>query len=144
MGRSSVIKRLFLRAWDTGAAFVAATLAALWLAPTVIDSVTTELIAFFAIQSAIILPAMMFTAGLLRGDGLTAAEVARLQNALRLQMIFWITLLGLDIVAVVALIVGKAAHWKWNVTIFHSSAHLGWVMLAMAVFTSTLATLRMI
>lgn len=139
-----MIKKLFFRTWDSTAAVIAAVMAALWLKPTVIESITTELIAFFAIQSAIILPAMIFTAGLLRGDGLTAAEVNRLQNALRQQMYFWVTLLGLDVVAVITLIIGKAANWNWKVTVLHWSSDLGWVMLAIAVFTATLAILRML
>lgn len=141
---STVINRLISKAWDIAIAFAAAVAAGLWLAPTVIESITTELIAFFTIQSAVILPAMIFTAGLLKGEGLNLIEVKRFQAALRRQMHFWVTLLGLDLVAVTILIIGKASSWTWKITISHWSSNLSWVMLSIAAFTGTLALLRMV
>jgi hypothetical protein len=138
-----VIRRILSKTWDTATALAAAVMAAFWLTPTVIGSITTELIAFFAIQSAVILPAMIFTAGLLRGDGLTVNEIRQFQTALRRQMYFWAVLLGLDVVAVATLIIGKASHWTWKITVLHWSADLAWTMLALATFTSALALLRM-
>lgn len=108
---------IFIRTWDLALATVAAAAAARWLPYDVILSVTTELIAFFTIQSAVILPAMIFTAGILKGEGLSVTEVKRFQAALRGQMYFWVTLLGLDLIAVTLLIVGKAASWKWKITL---------------------------
>jgi hypothetical protein len=144
MEKSNVISRMLSKTWNTVAALVAAVMAAWWLTPTVIESITTELIAFFAIQSAVILPAMIFTAGMLRGDGLTVDEITRFQAALRQQMYFWVTLLGLDVVAVTILIIGKASNWTWKVTIYHWSTNLGWTMLALATFITTVALLRMV
>jgi hypothetical protein len=106
-------------------------------------SVTTEVIAFFTIQAAVIFPAMMFTAGLLRGDGLTVAEVEQYRVALRRQMHFWVILLCLDLAAVFLLIVGKAADWKWKISISGYSTDFGFVIIGIAVWVGTLAVLRM-
>ena len=131
------------RSWDFALALLAAIIAALWLTPVVIDKVTTEMIAFFTIQSAVILPAMIFTAGLLRGDGLTLGEVERYQAALRRQMHFWVTLLFLDLIAVSVLIIGKAAAWHWKVTIAGYSAEWGTGLMFVCAFAGALAVLRM-
>lgn len=134
-----------LRYWDTILAAAAASAAALWLPSAVLKEVTPELIAFFTIQSAVILPAMIFTAGLLRGDGLTIKEIDRYQGALRTQMIFWVTLLFLDLIAVVFLVLGKAANWTWKITIIgHHSGDFGWVLMWLTVAVSALAIFRMI
>jgi hypothetical protein len=106
--------------------------------------VSTEIIAFFTIQAAVILPAMIFTAGLLRGQGLTLVEVDRFQGALRRQMHFWVTLLFLDLLAVTLIIVGKAASWRWKVSIEGHSADIAWILVLAGTFVSTLAVLRMI
>ena len=132
------------RYWDLALAVAAAVCGALWLTPTVINSVSTEVIAFFTIQVAVILPAMIFTAGLLRGQGLTLAEVDRYQGALRRQMHFWVTLLFLDLLAVTLIIVGKAANWRWKVSIEGHSADIVWMLVFVGTFVSTLAVLRMI
>lgn len=129
--------------WDSALALLAAVCGALWLTPKVIELVTTEVIAFFTIQAAVILPAMIFTAGLLRGQGLTLEEADRYQGALRRQMSFWVTLLSLDLIAVTFLIVGKAAGWRWIVTVFGHSANLAWVLIFAVTFVSALAILRM-
>src|SRR4051794_32305113 len=116
------IGRTIEKYWDSALAVTAAICAALWLKSDIINSVTTEMIAFFTIQAAVILPAMIFTAGLLRGQGLTLAEVDRYQAALRRQMYFWVTLLFLDLLAVALLIIGKAAQWHWKVAAFGHTA----------------------
>src|SRR3984957_4293355 len=105
------INRVAARSWDLAFAVAAAVAAAQWLPASVMRGLTTELIAFFTIQSAVILPAMIFTAGILRGDGLTLTEIDRYQYALRRQMFFWTTLLFLDLFATAIVIVGKAANW---------------------------------
>jgi hypothetical protein len=122
---------------------LAAVAGARLLTQGVITSVTTEVIAFFTIQAAVIFPAMMFTAGLLRGDGLTVAEVEQYRAALRRQMHFWVILLCLDLAAVFLLIVGKAADWKWKISISGHSADFGFVIIWLAVLVGTLAVLRM-
>jgi hypothetical protein len=138
------IRRIVARSWDTVAAVAAAVSAGLWLPPSVIANITTELIAFFTIQSAVILPAMIFTAGLLRGDGLTIAEIDRYQSALRRQMEFWTTLLFFDLFATAIVVVGKAANWKWKISVAGWSEDFGWVMVALTVFMTTWAILRMV
>jgi hypothetical protein len=132
------------RYWDSALAIAAAVCGALWLTPAVINSVSTEIIAFFTIQAAVILPAMIFTAGLLRGQGLTLAEIDRYQGALRRQMQFWVTLLFLDLLAVTLIIVGKAASWRWKISIEAHTADIVWILVLAGTFVSTLAVLRMI
>ena len=138
------IKAVIARSWDAVAAITAAVAAGLWLPSSVIANITTELIAFFTIQSAVILPAMIFTAGLLRGDGLTIAEIDRYQSALRRQMEFWTTLLFFDLFATAVVVVGKAASWKWKISVFGWSEDFGRVMVALTVFMTTWAILRML
>jgi hypothetical protein len=125
-------------------AVAAGVCAAFWLTPPVIGSVTTEIIAFFTIQAAVILPAMIFTAGLLRGQGLTLTEVERYHSALRKQMEFWVTLLFLDLLAVTFLIVGKAAEWRWKVSVEGYGANIAWVLFFCTTLVGTLAVLRMV
>jgi hypothetical protein len=130
--------------WDLVLALAAAMAAALWLEPHTLENVTTELVAFFTIQAAVILPAMIFTAGILRGDGLSLAEVDSYQGALRRQMTFWVTLLALDFVSVAIIIIGKASEWTWVVTIGLRQFHLGWLLTSAATLCGTLAILRMV
>lgn len=137
------IRTAFEKSWDSALALVAAVVGARLLTYEVITSVTTEVIAFFTIQAAVIFPAMMFTAGLLRGDGLTVAEVEKYRAALRRQMHFWVTLLCLDLAAVFFLIVGKAAGWKWKISIEGHGADFGPILMALALLVGTLAVLRM-
>lgn len=137
-------RRVIAKSWDVVLAAAAAVAAGRWLPPSVIKDITTELIAFFAIQSAAVLPAMIFTAGLLRGDGLTLAEIDRYQKALRRQMYFWATLLFLDLSATGIVIVGKAADWKWKITTAHWTEDFGWLIIAFTAFLTTWAVLRMV
>jgi hypothetical protein len=139
----NALRKIF-RYWDSILALIASAAAAMWLPADTIKDVTTELMAFFTIQSAVILPAMIFTAGLLRGDGLTLREVDLYQSALRRQMRFWVTLLFLDLIAAAILVVGKAADWKWQISIHGHVGQFGWVMIGATVFFSSLAILRMI
>lgn len=139
-----MLRRAF-RYWDSILSAIAASAAALCLPPAILKEITPELIAFFTIQSAVILPAMIFTAGLLRGDGLTLDEIDRYQRALRTQMIFWVTLLFLDLAAVVFLVLGKAADWTWKITVVgHHTGDFGWVLMWLTVAISALAIFRMV
>jgi len=102
----------FLRKyWDFLSAIVLAVLGGHYLPNNSVSEITTELIAFFSIQSAVILPAMIFTAGILKPDGLELTDAQRYHKALKSQMHFWVVLLGLDFVAVAMLITGKALGW---------------------------------
>jgi signal transduction histidine kinase len=133
-----------LRYWDSILALAAGAAGAAWLPVHTIKDVTPELIGFFTIQSAVILPAMIFSAGLLRGDGLTLNEVDRYQAALRRQMSFWVALLSFDLIAAALLVVGKAADWKWKITISGHTENFGLVLIGITVLLSVLAILRMI
>jgi hypothetical protein len=137
-------RHIVTRYWDSALSVVAGVCGAIWLTPAVISSVTTEVIAFFTIQAAVILPAMIFTAGLLRGQGLTLTEVDRYHSALRRQMSFWVTLLFFDLLAVTFLIVGKAAEWRWKVSVSGYGSNIAWVLFFCTTVVGTLAVLRMV
>ena len=125
-------------------ALAAGVASAIWLPAATIKDITAELMAFFTIQSAVILPAMIFSAGLLRGDGLTLREVDLYQSALRRQMTFWVTLLFLDLIAAAILVLGKAANWTWKITIHGHTGNFGWLIIGITAFFSALAILRMV
>jgi hypothetical protein len=132
--------------WDLFVAVAVAVVTTIWVKPHVSNDVTTELIAFFAIQAAVILPAMILTAGILRGDGLTLVEVNAYHDALRRQMHFWVTLLALDFIAVAFLMVGKAIEWKIALPILYVATplKLGDIFVGITVFVVALCVLRMI
>ncbi|MFD2031488.1 hypothetical protein ACFSKM_16510 [Ancylobacter dichloromethanicus] len=63
-------------------------------------------------------------------------DAARYHKALKAQMLFWVALLSLDFVAVVALIAGKALNW---ILVLPMPAHfepldLGWLLPAILYF----------
>jgi hypothetical protein len=138
--------RHLIRKLDLLAAFAMAAIVGRYLSPDVFKDATGELITFFGIQAAVILPAMIFTASILRPDGLTLSEADRYHRALRGQMIFWIVLLALDFLSVISLIVGKLSGWSiviylprsWG--IFDAS----WIFTAIFAFLASLAVLRII
>jgi hypothetical protein len=59
-------------------------------------------------------------------------------------MHFWVTLLGLDLIAVVMQILGKAADWTWKITVGQRSANLGWLLVGLTALVGALAILRMV
>jgi hypothetical protein len=134
------------RAWDVLSAAVLAIGAGVWLSRSALTSVTTDLIAFFGIQAAVVLPAMIFTAGILRPEGLSLAEAKRYQSALRTQMKFWIVLLALDFLTVGSLIFGKAGGWRIAGTLpwVEWPVDLSRPFIAITVFVGALAILRTI
>lgn len=138
------MRSVLTKAWDLMLAAVATVAAALWLEASIIKDVATEAITFLGLQSAVIIPTMIFTAGIMRAEGLTLQDAERYQSALRKQMHFWVGLLILDFLAVCILIVGKAAAWKVKVAIGAYRDDLGWILIALAVFLVTLAILRLI
>ena len=136
--------RRFLQKWDFFSAALLAIVGAYFLPHNAVKDITTELIAFFSIQSAVILPAMIFTAGILKPDGLELEDATRYHKALKAQMLFWVALLSLDFVAVVALIAGKALNW---ILVLPMPAHfkpfdLGWLLPAILYFSGSLAIFR--
>jgi hypothetical protein len=138
--------RWFLQKWDFFSAALLAVVGAYFLPHNAMKDITTELIAFFSIQSAVILPAMIFTAGILKPDGLELEDATRYHKALKAQMLFWVALLSLDFVSVVALIVGKALNWGLILPMPapHKPVDLGWLLPAILYFSGSLAVFRTI
>lgn len=138
--------RQAIKKWDFFAAILLAALGARYLPHTAVKEITTELIAFFSIQSAVILPAMIFTAGILKPDGLEIEDAKRYHKALKAQMLFWVALLGFDFVAVVALIVGKALTWTLTIPLPSGlpPIDLGWLLPSVLYFSGSLAVFRTI
>jgi hypothetical protein len=136
--------RWFLQKWDFFSAALLAVVGAHFLPHTAMKDITTELIAFFSIQSAVILPAMIFTAGILKPDGLELGDATRYHQALKAQMLFWVALLSLDFVAVVALILGKALNWSLSLPMPENFKpfDLGWLLPAILYFSGSLAVFR--
>jgi hypothetical protein len=133
----------FLKHWDLLLAVAAASIGYFKLEPNILHDITTELIAFFSIQSAVILPAMIFTAGILKPDGLEVDELDRYHKALKMQMRFWVTLLSLDFVAVAALIIGKGADWSIVVNLPHMPpVDISSILPATVFLAGTLAVVR--
>lgn len=138
--------RWALQRWDFFAALALAATAAYFLKNDAVKDITAELITFFSIQSAVILPAMIFTAGILKPDGLELEDAQRYHKALKAQMLFWVVLLGLDFVAVVAIIAGKALGWKLAIPLPapREPLNLGWLIPAVLYFSGSLAVFRTI
>lgn len=132
--------------WDFFIAIALALAAICFLPRDAVKDITGDLITFFSIQSAVILPAMIFTAGILKPDGLELEDARRYQKALKRQMIFWVALLGLDFVAVVSIIAGKALNWTLALPLSapHRPLDFGWVLPLILYFTGSLAIFRMI
>lgn len=134
------------RKWDFFCAAATAAVLVYFLPNDAVKDVTTELIAFFSIQSAVILPAMIFTAGILKPDGLEIEEAERYHKALKGQMLFWVVLLSLDFVAVTSLILGKALGWQLVLTVkvLEVSVDLGFALTGLLYFSGSLAIFRTI
>lgn len=135
-----------LQKWDFFSAVLLAAVGAYFLPHDAVKNITTELIAFFSIQSAVILPAMIFTAGILKPDGLELDDAERYHKALKAQMLFWVALLALDFVAVVSLIAGKALDWTLVISVHENQRliNLGWFVPAIFYFSGSLAVFRTI
>ena len=70
-------------------------------------SATQEVIAFLSLLMAGLLPAMILTATILRGDALSARRVDEYGKALRLQLSFWSRLFVTATVATAAVVTAK-------------------------------------
>lgn len=132
--------------WDFFTAIALAAFAAYFLHHDAVKDITTELITFFSIQSAVILPAMIFTAGILKPDGLELEDAQRYHRALKTQMLFWVVLLGLDFIAVAAVILGKALKWHLDFPLPspYRPIDLGWIFPTVLYFSGSLAVFRTI
>lgn len=136
---------ILLSCWDIWLALVVACLGAYYGDLVGLQSVTTELIAFFSVQAAMILPAMVLTAGVLRPEGVELTDVDRFHNALRRQMAFWVALLLIDVASVFLLIFAKYFNWTISISInkigyFEIGPLIFWFIL----FFSSLSLIRMV
>ncbi len=130
--------------WQFASAALLSILAGFNLDPAIFEDVTSELISFFSIQAASVLPAMIFTVGILKSEGITLVDVDRYHVALRRQLIFWITLLAFDFAAVAFLILGKIHDWKLTfeftrVNFFHDAT---WIIAFGITLFGSMAALR--
>lgn len=134
------------KTWDVIVSTVVGILAAYFVAPDIWSNITSEVVAFLAIQAAAVLPAMIFTVGVLRPDGLSIREVDRFQYALRAQMRFWIVLFILEFVSAFLWILAKAFSWKFVLSFGDDFQKLDisgvWSILVIS--TTSLALLRTI
>lgn len=105
--------RFVMRRWDVGVALITSGTCAMFVTGPKLKDVSLELITFFGIQSAVLFPAMLLTATILKPDGLTAFDLKRYRRALSSQMTFWSILLSLDFLSVGLAIVGKALSWRF-------------------------------
>jgi hypothetical protein len=134
------------RVWDVLAAILAAFVGCAVLSEAIFNRISTDLITFYGVQVAVILPAMIFTAGVLRPEGVSLFQARRYQAALRKQMVFWVTLLVLDFVTVGVLIVGEAVDWTIIIHIKRLGVHINIsvVLYGLSVFLGSLAIFRTI
>lgn len=109
--------RLVSRRWDIAVSLISAGICAFFVTGTKLKDVSSELITFFGIQSAVLFPAMLLTATILKPDGLTAFDLQRYRKALSSQMVFWSVLLTLDFISVALAIFGKALSWHFTLTV---------------------------
>lgn len=98
--------------FQLGAAAALAALAAFTLQADALDAATAEIVAFLSIVMAAVLPTMLLSATILKGEKLTVAEIAIFRVALDQQMSFWIGMLVWTLVSILALIFGKASAWQ--------------------------------
>lgn len=92
----------------TAAVFGIAFVATVFLPPQVILAVSGEVVAFVSLLMAGLLPAMVLTATVLRGDRFSATRVRNLGVALKAQLYFWAQLFLLAVLAVATLTSAKA------------------------------------
>lgn len=134
------------KTWDFWVALVASVAFGIWASPSIWSNISTELIAFFGIQAAAVLPVMIFAAGLLRPDGVTLEEARQYRKALKMQMRFWITILALDFISVILIISGKAVGWAiyFGIPYVGEWVNVGVVLSAVTFFFVSLTCMRMV
>lgn len=103
--------------WTLGAIAGAGALAFAFLPPKAFKDVTQELIALFGLMMAGVLPTMVLTASVLRAGNLSVKKLLAYRDALRRQMVVWIGLFVISLVASLLLIVGKMVDWSAVISI---------------------------
>jgi hypothetical protein len=134
-----------LKFWTFLAATLLGAVFGIWVSPDKWGPVTPELVTFFGIQAAAILPAMIFSAGVLRPQGVNVENIDKFQAAVNFQMAFWIILLSMNFVAVISLILAKALNW--NLVFFPGSKvefNASWMLSALNAFFSSLVIFNIV
>lgn len=138
--------RAFVKKWDFFLAVAVSVTVGFALDYGLWKNISNELITFFGIQAAAVLPSMIFAAGLLRPVGEDLQELQKYKKALERQAKFWISLLALDFISVIVLILGKAIDWqiKFSVTVHKATIGFAEFANALTTFFIILTCLRMI
>lgn len=90
-------------AWNTAAKLLAGGVVALLLPREGLIDGSTRIIPFFALLMAGVLPAMMQTVTVLKGDDLSPKEISELKEALNELFKFWASIFGTALSAVASL-----------------------------------------
>lgn len=107
--------------WKLISALIFAGVGSYFLPSNAIEVVTREIISFYAIQSAAIMPAMIFSAGILNSNGILLSEVESFRNSLKKFMIFCVSLLVLNYLAIASIIIGKSLKWELTINLLATS-----------------------
>lgn len=98
--------------WTLEAIGLAGALALVYLPPKSFKDVTQELIALFGLMMAGVLPTMVLTASVLRAGNLSVKKLQEYRDALRDQLVIWIGLFFVSLIASLLVIVGKMLDWS--------------------------------
>lgn len=103
--------------WVLAVLFSAGSSAFAWLPVKAFDTVTQELIALFGLIMAGVLPTMVLTASVLRPGNFSVKKLIDYRDALRSQLVVWIGLFLVSLIASLLVIIGKMLSWSLPVTI---------------------------
>lgn len=92
---------------STAIAFVIGAFLAAWIPASVAISASSEVVSFVSLLMAGLLPAMILTATVLRGERFAASRVRNYGEALRKQLAFWALMFSMALLAVFAMTVAK-------------------------------------
>ena len=132
---------MFARFWPLVATLVTGFLAFAFLPEKAFKEVTQELIALFGLMMAGVLPTMVLTASVLRAGNLSVKTIREYRDALRGQLVIWIGLFLISLIASLLVILGKMAEWSfvltlsnWSIDIIRTINALIAAALALVVF----------
>lgn len=112
--------RMAKKAWSGIAASIAAGLSYIYVKPTLWGEVALELVTFFSIQAIMVVPVMVFAAGIIGSKGNVLSEVEKLHKALETQMHFWLILLACNLLAILLLVIGQMVGWNEAINVCFS------------------------
>lgn len=101
--------------WTSAAILAAGALALVFLPGKAFANVTQELIALFGLLMAGVLPTMVLTASVLRAGNLSVKKLIIYRDALRRQMVIWIGLFFISLIASFLVIIGKMLDWSLTI-----------------------------